>query len=287
MKFKLSNTWKATLPLALGLAVASSGTQALSLWGGLNAFEDDNMETQGVDLNQNGLLDMGDTIRGTITFTKQFDPFSLHDTITLGAPGEELTGIFETEVVAKIDNGDGTFNYVFGAYSGFEADYGTNAMVALFTENPGDFYTTGTDRCSSIVDCETKATDGSAWMTFGVVGDADNFWVALNVDGDDVDFSNVAASRKVGFVNYALSVLTNSTPYTILQQVSCSSGCAGDGLVDIIGSGDLLGGQGLTNGYTVRSDIDFQIRVVPTPGSLALLGLGLLGLAGARSRKKA
>ncbi len=85
------------------------------------------------------------------------------------------------------------------------------------------------------------------------------------------------SSTKFGSFNYALSIIANNTGQS-LGQLSCAPFCGvgGDGLADITGSGDILGGEFLNHTeWTAGSDADAQVAPIPEPGSLALLGVGL------------
>ncbi len=138
------------------------------------------------------------------------------------------------------------------------------------------------------------SSDGTdpSWVGFlqSGTGAVTRTWQDKNSDIVSVlDFgavSGIGASTKVAAVNYALSILVNNTGYTFNEvKLDCFPlgpfNCAGPGkdkLTDLVGSGDVLGGEGLTNGFGARSDIDVKVNVVPEPGSLALLSLALAGL---------
>lgn len=273
------------------LAALAVGFGALSLGGAANAFpiyepitgfEDDNLEYLSVDLNGNGNLDIGDQLRGVVEFTKIFGVFGGGPTV----PAPELTGLFEFRVVSKVASATaGRFDYIFAPTAAFQGIYGAGAMIALF-EGGADLGVVPPN-CGSIAACEALAIDGTHVLTVGY-GDADDIWTTTDAREDITTVAGLPASTKVALNNYFLSILYNNTGYSYSQQdISGITGgaCAGDCLVDVIGSGDSLGGQGLANGYQIRSDIDAQIAFIPEPSGLALAGLALAGLGLSRRRK--
>lgn len=274
---------------ALLAAGAMASANAFVLFPGLTQLEDDNREylIKGDGNTQQGVLEVGDRLRGVIKFQAivQLDaPFLSDNNIT-----PEITGIFETVVanIVNVDANPASAEAIFFAPSTqFQSVYGAGATVALFTGGS----TLDINACPSIAACELAATDGAHWATVGF-GDADDLWVSTNALLNFGAVANVLGTTQVASINYAQSILVNNTGYEFNQiDLDCQPlgpyPCAGDGKTDLVGSGSILGGRGLTNGYGARSDIDVVMNVIPEPSALALVGLALAGAGFATRRKQ-
>lgn len=274
-----------SLGIALGLALGfANSASALDMYAN-SIFEDDNLDRVVLDVNGNGLLDVGDRLRSVVEIVKITDVNGFYPSIVLSGGGQpELTGIAEIEVVAKIPTGlPGQFVLQFGPSAAFTAVYGAGAMTAFFVDGANNL---DVATCGSAAACEAAAIDGAHWATFGF-GDADDQWFSVGLDSFAAA-AGLPGATKVATFNYAMSMLVNNTGRIVNKQnVPCIIGfsCAGDAKTDMIGSGDVLGGLGLHPDWDARSDFDYTLSVVPEPTTLALLGIGLLG-AGVMGRRR-
>jgi hypothetical protein len=298
MKLKLK-----PLSVAVGLVAAMTAGMATAVPLVLfpdTIFQDDNRDLLITDANSNGILDVGDRLMAVFEIT-DLDNASGPGTRHIADLGKELTGISVIEVTgvtsiipgtSRIDFGPSSVDWStlgFGLPAGFgdASAFGT-AMVAMWVDSTPNLEV---NDCVSVADCVARAIDGDLYQVDGIV-DGDDEWFSIGATDVGV-VSTLPAATKVATANYALSVLFNGTGYTILHDkpVPCLIGfsCADDGITDMTGSGDILGGAGLLNGFDARSDFDFQkdVRLVPEPATLALLGIGLLGIGANLRRRKA
>lgn len=300
MSFKnLFNIKAAAGAFGLVAAMAAGSASAAINWGiPYTFFEDDDLDFL-IQANgeTDGILRVGDILVSVL---------ELNDANGVGIAPEELTGVAVIEILAIADiDGNGVLDIIFGpATAGFNAitgvdigadgNAGGSAMVAFYLDPTPNLkidagaVIAGTETCQTMAGCIAQATDGNAWLTLGIE-EASDYWVALNaaLDTNVVKAGNPAI--EYGTVNTGLSILDNQTGVPLLEeQFSCAPLCGGDGTNDIQASGSVKGGfNGGANGgeWIATSDFDMIVARVPVPGTLALMGLGLLGLGSARRRK--
>ncbi|MDA0990899.1 MAG: PEP-CTERM sorting domain-containing protein [Verrucomicrobia bacterium] len=318
-------TFKNTLKSSAVAIVASGALLAVSGAGSVaNAsiqdllfattlWEDISFESQNVDLNSNGLLDVGDTLRGILEISNVVDqgPGGTVSASPSTQGGVELTAIFETVVTSKVSvgaPGSGNFNFTFGPHTPFAAEFGglgTGAMVAFFTDSVLDNdFGTGLAGCTVGAgnSCEAFASGDTLQLVLGHDGsDGDERWEALGAPEDSTIARDFSTTTSLGTFNVNLSIVQNNTGFVVGQVVDDFPFTPlDDRLIDVAASGGIKGSclitsfpgacPSPTSSYDVTDDVKFRLSLTPPvrvsePATFAMFGLGLLGLGAARRRR--
>jgi len=268
----------ATIGFGVGLAVSAGPASAVvQIFSPITAFQDDDVDYV-VD-NGNGIIDTGDRIISVQKYVNTQGILGGQGPTNI--TGEEITGVADITIATVL--GNGTLVFAPSGAAGVLSAFAAGTMVALWRD-PADDLDVINANCGTRAACLVDAGLGEGvplYLTAGFFGDVNQYWTSLPGAGGNVIATVQAggSSTNFGVFNFGLTPGINNTGFGLGLQ-SCLPLCpgGGDNMIQITGSGNIFGGQGLVPAeWTARSDNDFQIvpLQVPEPGSLALVGLAL------------
>lgn len=273
-------------------ALAAGGTSVANAIPAGNVLLSDDSAERWIDVNNNGILDVGDKLRGIVTINQSGSaPATLIGGNTIY---NELTGIFQTVVTSMVADGS-KWDYTFAADPAFAAEFASKGATAgavglFFEDSANDFRRANCGvggAAGSYADCEATATGGSLWASFGIAG---GFWTANDANATPGLGATLPLSTPLGQFSIGMNFLTNNTGYQWNKVKCVDLTTFSVATVDFCGQGSIIASGrdvgGSVTPYEIFDDVNFTANRVPEPASIALVGLALLGLGATARRSK-
>jgi hypothetical protein len=141
----------------------------------------------------------------------------------------------------------------------------------------------------TVADDIAKATDTTLWWQLGIVDDANEYFYSPAAALDPDGLFGASGSSTVANALFGLALITNNSPYNY-NKVNDPSESVFDTDVDIYANVEVVDIVGPTadptDEWRFQDNDPFVVNVVPEPASLAILGAGLLVVAGVARRRR-